>query len=263
MNNGFFSSALNRFLGSALLIVGILALISYAVVNFDQAKISEPYRGSISVSGTGEVMSIPDIGQFSFSVTASGTTATEAQSAATISMNTLTAYLKEQGVEEKDIKTQDYNLFPKYNYQEAPCEFGFTFCPPGEQVADGFELSQTLSVKVRETSKSGALLAGVGERGATNISGLSFVIDDVEPIKAEARAKAIVDARAKAEKLASDLNVKIVKFLIFYENEGTYNQPVFARSEMSMDSVGSAMPADVPVGENTTTVTVNLTYEIE
>jgi uncharacterized protein YggE len=263
MQNGFFSSPLNRLLGSILLIVGILALISYAVVNFDQADISQPYRGSISVTGVGEVMSIPDIGQFSFSVMASGTTATDAQTASTNSINALTAYLKEQGVEEKDIKTQDYNLYPKYRFEETPCDFSFGFCPGGEQIADGFEVSQTISVKVRDTAKSGALLAGVGERGATNISGLAFVIDDLEPIKAEARTKAIADAKAKAEKMADDLGVKIVKFMSFYENEGSYPEPYFARSEMSMDSVGSAMPANVPMGENTTSVTVNLTYEIE
>lgn len=266
MQPGFFSSPLNRLLGSVLLIVAILTLISYAVVNFDQASISEPYRGSITVTGTGEVMAIPDLGQFSFTVAASGTTAQAAQAVSTETMNTLTAYLKEQGVEEKDIKTQDYNLFPKYTYVEKPCEMNTfeMFCPSGESVPDGFDVSQTVTVKVRDTSKSGALLAGVGEKGATNISGLSFVVDDLEPLKAEARTKAIADAKAKAEKLASDLGVSIVRMQGFYENEGgMYPEPYYARSEMAMDTMESAGPANVPMGESTTKITVNLTYEIE
>ncbi len=221
---GFFSSKANRVLGSIALAMLILALASYAILNFKNAKTAGEYPANISVEGKGEIQAVPDVGQFSFSVMASGATAGEVQEASATKINSILAYLKEQGVEDKDIKTQDYNLFPKYRWEERPCAFG-SYCPPGEQVQDGFEVSQTVSVKVRDTAKAGSLVAGVGEKGATNISGINFVVDDEEALKAQAREAAIADAKAKAEKLAEGLGVKLVRIVSFYENQGYYPMP--------------------------------------
>ena len=168
-------------------------------------------------------------------------------------------------MEEKDIKTQYYNLNPKYTYEERICPFG-SFCPPGEQIIDGYEVTQSIVVKVRDLDKGPALISGAGERGATNISGLSFTIDDESTLQEEARAKAIADAQDKANKLAADLGMKVVKVVGFYEEEsyGYGGDYAMGNRMMAMDMAEEAkiMPS-MPVGENTIYESVNITFEIK
>ena len=257
--NSFFSEKHNRFLGSLGLLMAIIALGSYATLNFKQTDSMYPMPANISVMGEGEANAVPNVGQFSFSVMADGETASAAQDASAAKINDILAYLKEQGVEEKDVKTEGYFLNPKYRYDQGSCRAGF--CPPSEPIADGFEVSQTVAVKVRDTGKSGDLISGVGDKGATNISGLNFIVDDTDQVKAEARSKAIADAKQKAEKLAEDLGVTLVRMTSYYENEGYYPMPYMEKSTMAQDGMGGEA-ANMPVGENTTKVQINISYEV-
>lgn len=263
MDQLFFSTQRNRTLGTLVLVGLIVALVSYAYYTVKQANYMYMGPTTISVIGEGEVMAIPDIGQFSFSVTASGTDATAAQDASAQKINAVVSFLKDTGVEEKDIKTSDYNMYPQYRYKQTPCRVGM-YCP-GEQVQDGFEVSQTISVKVRDTKNSGKLISGVGDKGATNISGINFTIDDTSKFKDEARAMAIKDAKEKAKILASDLEVRLVDMVSYYEDE---NNPIpYYGYGMGGDTMMKAESAPVapvmPEGENSIKSRVTITYQVK
>ncbi len=262
MENGFFSTKGNRILGAVALVMAILALASWTILNLSQAEQAQ-MPANITVDGRGEAVAVPDIATFSFSVEAEADTAEAAQSASAEKMNRILSYLEEQGIAETDIKTTNYNLYPRYRYEERICP-NFGYCPPGEQVADGFTVSQMVTVKVRDTEMAGDLIAGVGEREATNLSGLSFTIDDEEALRAEAREKAIADARAKAEKLADSLGVRITSLVGFYENGPSYGYggDYYAREEMAMDAKATNIAPSLPTGENETVVSVSITYEV-
>lgn len=263
MQEGFFSHTGNRVLASLSLFMLLLALGSYAMLNLAKVQYANPMPATVTVSGEGEVFAVPDVGQFSFSVTAEGTTASEAQEASGTKINDILAYLEEQGIEEKDIKTQNYNLYPRYRYEERICPAG-SYCPPGERVQDGFEVNQTIAVKVRDTAEAPSIISGVGERGATNISGLNFTVDDTDALRAEARSQAISDAREKATALAEQLGVRVVRIMSYYE-EGNYYEP-YARA-MSFDAAAEGMGgfggAELPMGEDSTAVRVNVTFVVE
>lgn len=260
--NSYFSDGHGKFLMSLTLLATIVALVSYALVNFEETK-SGQYEATISVSGEGEVLAVPDIGQFSFSVNAEGETAAEAQEKSGTAINDILAYLREQGIEDKDIKTQNYNLYPRYRYEQRICPAN-SYCPPGERIPDGFEVSQSVSVKVRNTDEAGAVIAGVGERGATNISSLNFIIDDVDALRAEAREMAIADAKEKAAVLAQQLGVDLVRIVSFNEGGGYYEPYYYEERAMAMDASGNGFGgAELPMGEESTMVNVNITYEIE
>lgn len=258
--NNFFSTNYNRILGTAALVALVVALVAYAQYTFKQTEYSFTGPTMISVSGTAEILATPDIGQFSFSVMAEGDSARAAQEASAQKINDIIAYLKEEAVEDKDIKVEQYNLYPRYTYEARPCAFG-QYCPPGEQVQDGFEVSQSVRVKVRDLDQTGSLLSGVGDRGATNISGLELTIDDTETIKTEAREQAIADAKAKAEVLAQNLGVRLVKMTSYYEDEGMYPpMPIYGRGGDMMEQSAVKVTPDIPVGENTISSRVTLTY---
>lgn len=260
-----FNSNLNRFLATVILMATIIALGAYAYFTFKQASQWNSGPTTINVLGTGEVTSLPDVAQFSFTVRGEGIDAASAQEKSGTIINDLNAYLKEQGVEDKDVKTENYNLNPKYKYEQKPCAYG-SYCPPGNPVIDGFEVSQTISVKVRKIDTAGTLLSGVGSKGATDISGLNFTVDDDEKLKTEARELAIKDAQQQADKLADALDVRLGRMISYYEDapmspyaEGYGGSPMMdsARSVKSFESV------DVPTGENKVVSKVNLTYEIK
>jgi uncharacterized protein YggE len=263
MESGLFSNKLNQFLGALVLVSAFFALLSYTLLNFHKSDFVNPVPATISVSGEGEVLAVPDIGQFSFTVSAEAEDASTAQEESGTKVNEIIAYLREQGIEDKDIKTENYNLWPQYRWEERVCPAG-SYCPPGERIQDGFEVSQTIRVKVRDTDEAGAIIAGVGERGATNISNLNFTVDDTDALRAEARNLAIADAKAKAELLASQLGVEIVQLSSYYEDRGYNPGPYAFERSMSADmEEGGFGGAETPVGEEGTMVTVNLTYQIK
>ncbi|MFT5352620.1 MAG: hypothetical protein ACI9GH_000481, partial [Candidatus Paceibacteria bacterium] len=212
---------------------------------------------TITVQGTGEIVAVPDVATFTYSVDITSESVESAQEEAAKKTNIVLEFLKESGIEEGDIKTVSYNASPRYEY--IPCR-GFD-CGASERKLIGYSVNQTTLVKVRDTEKAGGILSGVGARGITNISGLNFSIDDPEALKESARSMAIEEARDKAEKLASDLGVKIKRVVNFYE-EGGRGGPIMM--EASFDSAVSAKAVpELPVGENEVSVTVSVTYEIK
>jgi uncharacterized protein YggE len=219
---------------------------------------------TISVSGTGEVFAVPDIAKFSLTVLEEAKDAQSAQEVATKKINDITAYLRGEGkIAEKDIKTTDYSIGPKYEWIQATCTRDY--CPPGEQKLVGYQVSQTIEVKVRDTEKAGDILSAAGSRGVSSISGLEFTVDDDEALKDDAREMAIEDAREKAEALANDLGVTLVRVVGFSEDGGGYPVPMYGREKlMSMDSVSGAVAApELTVGENKIQSSVSVIYEIK
>ncbi len=220
---------------------------------------------TITVSGEGEVFAVPDIAEFTFSVVSLKPTVAAAQEDATKKMNAVSAYLKEAGIAEKDIRTTGYNVYPQYDYETITCPVG-TYCPGGKQVLRGYEVRQTTTVKVRDTAKAGDLLAGVGGKGATEVSSLTFTFDDVDAVQDEARDEAIADAKEKAEVLARQLGVKLIRVVSFNESSGGYPVPMYAR-DVAYGMGGAtnevkAVAPDISTGENKVTSNVSVTYEI-
>lgn len=222
---------------------------------------------TINVTGHGEAVAIPDIATFSFSVVSTKASVSDAQTDATTKANAITDYLKGAGIDEKDIKTTDYSIQPQYDYQNVACPAsapGTTaiYCPPGRQVLRGYEVRQTTTIKVRDTKKAGDILAGVGGKGATDVSGLNFTFDDPTAVQNQARDKAIADAKKKADELAKQLGVSLVRVVSFNEN-GSNPYPVAYGMAGAYDSktVASVAP-QISVGQNKLTNDVSITYEI-
>ena len=229
-----------------------------------------PATNTISVSGEGDVFAVPDTAEFTFSVDVTAADVAAAQASATTKANAVIDYLKAQGIADADIQTTDYSINPQYSYQQAACPnvpvsngtaVSTIYCPPGKQTLTGYEVMQTVSVKVHDTSKAGTLLSGVGSKGATNISGLSLTVSNQDALQIQARGKAITDAKAKAEVLAKSLGVTLVRIVGYSDNSG----PVYYPKAMALDSTaGASAPApESPTGQHKLTDDVTVTYEIQ
>lgn len=224
-----------------------------------------PAMNTITVDGTGDAVAIPDTALFSFSVVEKANTVAAAQDAATKKMEAITKYLKDQKIADKDIKTIGYSVNPQYDYVTETCAAGMP-CRPGKSVLSGYEVRHMIQVKVRDTAQAGTLLSGIGEKGASELSGLTFSVEDEDALKAEARGKAIDEAKQKADVLAKKLGVSLVRIVSFSDNSGgpiMYGYGMGGKA-MSADVVSApeAAPVPTPTGENKITSNVSITYEI-
>lgn len=272
------SHKIQNYLGIAIIagiiMVGVSAL-SYASY---YGKSIEPgsYR-SFSASGEGKVVGVPDVAQFSFSViTEGGTDIAKLQTENTNKINKIIAFVKSKGVEAKDIETQNYDLSPRYqNYSCGPVIYNEAYpgsgsssvmppkeCPPAKIV--GYTITQSVSVKVRDFTKTGEILAGAVANGANSTSSLSFKIDDPTELRNQARAEAIAKAKANAKSIASAGGFRLGRLLSI--DEGGYF-PYYKESVgRSYDAAGgiAATPApSIEPGSDDIVVTVTLRYEID
>lgn len=222
---------------------------------------------TITLSGHGEVTAVPDIASIYFSIESSKAT----QAASSDEVNTKTKsildFLKSSNIADKDIKTENYSSYPKYS-NPTPCPMYINSiggalppCRQGESKITGYTVSQNISVKIRKADDVSKIIDGINKIGVTNMSGPNFTIDDEDALKADARKKAIDDAKIKADELAKELGVHLGRVANFSENG---NYPImYGKAVMAMDSAGSApVPAQIPKGENTITSDVTITYEI-
>jgi hypothetical protein len=259
----------------AFIIVLSLFFVVKLLSEFKSYRMLSGYN-SITLSGHGEVSAMPDIANVYFTIHKEGKTVKEAQAAVAMIEKASLDFLETNNVAEKDIKTENASFNPRYDYKQAVCPqvpvsagaegvISFPsstyYCPPGKQVLTGYEAYESITVKVRNTDDVGKIMQGLGGLGVSDLSGPNFAIDDENALKAEARKKAIEDAREKAKVLAKDLGVRLGKITSF--SEGGYYPTFYDKTMMSAGGAGvEAAPAVIPKGENTITSDVNITYEI-
>ncbi len=211
-------------------------------------KSTEPR--TVTVNAEGKATVIPDTTRINISVVTDGKTADEVQQKNTETMNKVIEYVKSSGIEAKDIKTTFYNLYPRYDYVE------------GRQVPAGFSLTQGAEVKVRDLKKVGEVITGTVARGANQVSGVEFFVDNPEKAQAEARKEAFEKAKAKAKEAAKLANVRLGDVVTFSESFSG-QPPIFYEKAYSLGvgGGGGATP-DTQPGSQEITVNVNVVFEI-
>jgi uncharacterized protein YggE len=214
---------------------------------------------TITVSGTGDIYAKPDLAVVDFSVLTEAKTVSQAMADNTNKMNAVIDSAKSQGVEDKDLKTINFNISPHYEwYYQQTCSI--PPCPSGERVLVGYDVTQTLEVKIRDLTKIGDIVQGATNAGSNQVGDLQFTFDDPDALLSQAREQAIAEAKTKARDLASQLGVKLVRIANFSEGS-TAPFPVYLKEAAGM---GGAVPAapQIETGQNKIEVTVSITYQI-
>lgn len=250
---------------SALIIATITLVFGGFSREYSHGYSDADQRSTIMVSGTGEVFAIPDTAQFGFTVTRDAQTMAEAQKLVSEIGNSLVGKLVAVGIDKKDIKTQGFTAYPKYENQavrEIACLPGY--CPPANPVIVGYTVSHDYSVKVRNLEKAPEVAKMLTDAGVTAINGPDFTLADSDALKNEARHDAIRDARAQAKLLASQLDVRLGDIVDFQVIEnGNYPMPLYART-MSSDAgmMEKSIAPELQPGQSNIKVQVQITYII-
>lgn len=210
-------------------------------------------RNVITVNGEGKVLGIPDIATIDLGMTVEKKTVSEAQQENTKVMNSLVAKLKESGVAKEDIQTNGYSVYPSYDWND------------GKQSLRGYTVSQNVHVKIRDLSKVGEIVGAAGSLGANQIGGISFTVDQPDALKAEARDKAIKDARVKADALAKAAGITLEKVVSFSEVQPGYPGPIYyAKDALGLGgATAEAVAPSVEAGSSEFVVNVSISYQIQ
>ncbi len=221
-------------------------------------EISPP---QLNVTGEGKISVRPDVAIFTVTSVTSAARAGDAQNQNAVRSNAVINFLKQNGVQEKDIKTVNYSIQPQYVYDDKrPCSS--IACPVSGTMPPrivSYEVRHSLEIRVRDLNSVDDILQGVVSAGGNDVSSIMFKIDDEKLAMAEARKRAIEDATQKAHILARDLGVRLVKITGFSE---TGTSPVYGRSFAADSAKSEVAPApQVEAGEQEITSNVTITYE--
>ncbi len=262
---------------SILAISGALLLLALFVNTIKEGKFigrDINSQTTITVMGDGDAYATPDIASVSFSVTNEAKTQIDARKVVDEKWKKIHDLLSKAGVDDKDIKS-NYSLYPKFENVNQPCIYekttnsmgGVIAYPPcynsGKQVLTGYEVTQSAELKIHKLDDAGKILGILADNGATNVSGLTFAVEHEDSVQALAREAAIEKAKSKAEQLAKDLKVTIVRIVSFNE---AGNYPIYYGRGMEMKAMaadGGAPAPEVTPGQNKYTSNVTIVYEIK
>lgn len=205
----------------------------------------------IELSVFESVTAEPDLVTIGAGVTSQARTAVEAMRLNARQMQSVVDQIKALGVPEKDIQTTGINLNAKYDYDRQN----------QRQVFRGYQVSNRVSVKLRDVQSTGAALDALVVAGATDLSGPSFSIEDDTNAKAIARERAIKRAQERAQAYAGLFGYDRVEVLSVSESlrsRGPVAQ--MALRSVSVESAEAAAP--VQPGEVSTGVSLSIKYEM-
>ncbi|HEX6290415.1 MAG TPA: SIMPL domain-containing protein [Herpetosiphonaceae bacterium] len=227
-------------------VIGALVAVWSRPQSIVAATSTSPVR-QITVVGKGEAKATPDKASVQLGVQTEAETARQALTDNNGKMQALIDKLKELGVAEKDIQTSNISIYPRYDDK-------------GRDVL-GYQVSNTVTVTIRNISQTGELLDKVVDAGANSVMGIAFTIDQPSAVEQQARDAAIKDARARAEAMAQATSANLGQVLSITENIGATPPPVYPMAERSaMAADAAAVP--IQSGEQTINAQVQITYEL-
>lgn len=235
-------------IAAALLVFVFMPSTAYAVsiVGQDQAF--------ISVSGEAAVHLEPDVAYLFLGVDTQYDSPLRAQERNSAIMADVIAAIRALGVDESDIQTTRFNMFPVQHWTEV-----------GGPQTVGYMVSNHISVTVRDIDNVGAVLGAATGAGANAASSVSFGLQDGGSAYSQALALAVEDATEKARTIAQALgrNLGNVISVNEFSQMGIRPFPV-ARAEMGFASSWDMAGAGVPVqgGELAITAHVQITFAI-
>lgn len=229
-------------------------LVSLFLGSFAHAN-DEPVS-RITVTGEGRVDIVPDMAVLMLSVNREASTAREALTANSAAMSKVLAAMTGLGIEKRDLQTANFDIQPRYTY---PNRQGNGTDQAPKLV--GYIVRNSLSVRVRDISRVGEVLDTSVTLGVNEGGSIQFTNDDPSAAITQARVKAMEEALSKARTLAEAADVSLGDVLeISEQNYSPRPMPMMAKGMMAMDSAESV---PIATGENSYTVTVNVTLAIE
>ncbi len=236
----------------SVVVIGAAAMYFFGhTPGFPVSSVVTQKASLFTVSGDGKVTVVPDIAIVTLGVNATGPTVKNTQTQANQIINSITAKIKSLGVADKDIVTNNYSLYPQYNYQT-----------PTNRIT-GYSVSVNLTVTVRQLDRVNDVIDSATSLGANTVGGIQFTVNDdrKKQLTQQARDLAVADAKAKAQSLAQAAGLNLGRLVNVEETSTPEIRP------LPMMGLGAAVNASagggtqVQPGSTDITSSLTLSYE--
>lgn len=207
---------------------------------------------TITVNGTGKVVIDPDIAYVTIGVHTENKDATKAVSDNNTKSTAVKDALIALGVDEKDIQTTNFSIYPQQQYD-----------PQGRPTGEiNYVVDNSIYVTVRDLDKIGEILDAAIQAGANSIYGIQFDVADRSKALSEARKLAVENAQIQAQELAEAAGVALgpVKTISTFAEQTPV--PVYQGGLGGGMAMAEAASVPVSSGQMVLTTNVNMVYEI-
>lgn len=238
----------------ALAAAGVAAL---AAVPASAESTSQPAAkpGIITVTGEGTASKAPDMAVLTLTVLREGETARAALDANNSAMGSVLSAMEADGIAEKDLQTSGFSIQPRYSSpSDDPKK------PSAPQIV-GYQVSNTLSVRIHDLSKVGDILDQSVSLGVNQGGNILFTNEDPSQAMSEARKNAMADAIAKAKALTAAAGVGLGPIRKITEVSSPPHPVPMLRATLAKAPAGQSY-VPVATGDNEFRVTVTVTWDI-
>lgn len=242
-----------NFSGSIIIFFALLFVYSKWGPSLPISVLTQQQGEPLIVSGTGKVNVVPDIANVTLGIEKEGKTLLSTQDEVNKVSEDLVKKLKDFNINEKDIKTTSYNVYPQYNYTGSI------------RTIVGYKVSVSYQVKIRDLEKINDILIITASTGINNIGNISFEVNEETKKEKlnEAREIAVEEAKENAQGLAKASGVTLGKIINISENNDSfYPTPLYETRDLAIGSSEPLSSPNIQVGETEIATTVSLYYEI-
>jgi hypothetical protein len=204
---------------------------------------------TITVTGTGEVVLVPDMAYINVGIHTEAGDVTSAVNSNNRQAKDITEAIIAMGVEEKDIQTSNFNVYSMNRYDDM-----------GNIAGTNYAVDNTLYIIVRDLPRLSEILDAALVAGANQIYGISFDIANRADAMAQARDLAIKDAEEKALSIANTAGVQLGQVLNISVKNNSYVQTL-AGYGMGGGMMDQAASVPVSAGQIVVTANADVVYE--
>ena len=203
----------------------------------------------ISVNGEGKVKVTPDIAVITLGVQNNGKDAKEVKTQNDIVIDKVLKYIKKFNIPASDYQTTQVSLNKNYDYEKKK----YTY-----------EANQTITITLKDLSKYDLFMMDIMETGINRIDGVEFKSSKIEQFETEARKKALLNAKKKAEDYLSVLpGQKLGKAILISDNSSTYYPRPVLYAKGAVMSETADVRETLAVGEIEVISNVNVSFLLE
>jgi uncharacterized protein YggE len=226
-----------------------IIIVASALILFSSIpSYAENAKRVMTLTGIGEISAAPDIANIDLGVISEGNTARDALRENTVKMSEVMRILDTQEITSKDIQTSGFNLEPRHFYD------------PNQKLPPkitGYQINNTVHVIIRDLARFGDILDAVVTGGSNTIQRLSFSFSEPEKLRDKARKLAGGDARRRAQLYAEGLGIELGSIIRVVEQRN------IGRPVQMMERAASSSSVPIAAGEQSVSVSIEVTFEIE
>lgn len=226
-----------------------LIFLAILAININlQAQAVNKYS-TVSVTGEGIVKVVPDQVSVKIRIENTGKSAIDVKQENDRVIDGVLKFCKQLKIDKKEVNTTRVNLNKNYDYQKKMYNY----------VAN-----QSLTIRLKDLNKYEELIQGLLDVGINRIDGVEFKSSKIDEYRAEARIKAVKNAKEKAVLYAGVLDQEIGMAITISENPVSSYNPRPQMMEFKSASVEfDGASETLAVGEMQVKAIVSIVFELK